>query len=154
MANSDLKVCVQNAKFIVFHINFRKFWNFGKFPNFFLSKVVLFFFSKNFFVKNIFLTIIFSKNFSLLSRPLHSIKVICTEKLSEKIWNGHFSPLQVSSNNFFQKDWYKLRMAKNGNSDFLSDKFSKKDWFSIQNGQKWPFQIFPKSFSQKDWYKF
>ena len=26
----DLKVCVQNVKFIVFHMNFRKFPNFGK----------------------------------------------------------------------------------------------------------------------------
>ena len=37
MANSnlkvpDLKVCVQNVKFIVFHMNFRKFPNFRTFP--------------------------------------------------------------------------------------------------------------------------
>ena len=72
---------------------------------------------------------------SLLSRPLHSIKVICTEKnghsefFSDKKTGTNFyltifskrtgtnsewpkmAVLNVS-NNSFQKDWYKFRMAK------------------------------------------
>ena len=51
----DLKAGVQNAKFIVHYMNFRKFLNFRKFPKYFLSK--FFFFKKYLFLtKMIFLT--------------------------------------------------------------------------------------------------
>ena len=40
------------------------------------------------------------------------VKVICTEKLSEKIRNGQKWQFQIFSNNFSLKDWYKFRIQK------------------------------------------
>ena len=82
-ANDQWIKCVLNAKFIVFHTNFRKYLNFRKFPNyrkfpkkFFCPNLFCF---KDFFLTKMFFDHFFSKNFSLLSRPLHCIKVICIE---------------------------------------------------------------------------
>ena len=94
--------------------------------------------------------------FHCLKRPLHSIKVMCTETLSEKFRmakNGcsEFSltifPKKTGinserpkmaipnfSNNFSQKDWYKFRMAKNGHSEFCPTIFSKKTGINLE----WP----------------
>ena len=80
---------------------------------------------------------------SLLSRPLHSFKVICTEKLSEKIQNGQKWAFQIYSDNFPQKDWYKFGMAK-----IFFWQFSQKDWYKfgmVKNGHsKFFLTIFPK----------
>ena len=57
--------------------------------------------------------------FHCFQDPLHSIKVKCTEKLSEKIWNSQKWPFQIFSDNFSQKDWYKFGMAKNDHSEFF-----------------------------------
>ena len=140
----------------------------------FLSKFV--FFTEAFLGKKCsFLTIIFSKNFLLLSRPLHCIKVICTEKLSEKIqmpkmvvakFFQQFSPkrmvqirngrkwlFQIFFDNFSQKD-IQIQNDQKWLFQIFSDNFPQKD-IQIQNDQKWLlFQIFSNNFSQKDWYKF
>ena len=71
---------------------------------------------------------------SLLSRPLHSIKVIWTEKLSEKTWNSQKWPFQIFSDNFPQKDRYKYEMAKNGHSKFFPTIFPKKNGINLE----WP----------------
>ena len=57
--------------------NISKLWNFGKFPN--IGKFLNFgkIFSKIFVDKNVYPDNIFSRNFSLLSRPLDCIKGIC-----------------------------------------------------------------------------
>ena len=126
----DLKVCVQNMKLFFTQTS----EHFQTLENFFQC---FFFFDKTVFSDNF-----FSKNFSLLSRPLHSIKVICKDKLSKKkTQNGQKWLFQIFSdnfpkktginleqpklavpnffNNFSQKDWYKFRMAKNGHFKFI-----------------------------------
>ena len=72
------------------------------------------------------------KNFSLLSGPLHCIKVICTEKLSEKIQNGQKWLFQFFFDNLPQKDWYKFGMAKNGHSKFFLKIFPKKTGIKLE----------------------
>ena len=75
-ANGQWIKCVLNGKFIVFHMNFRKyldFWtseNFGKkffCPNLFFFSKIFFFWQKCFFWQ------FFSKNFLLLSRPFYTV---------------------------------------------------------------------------------
>ena len=78
----------------------------------------------------------------LLSRPLHSIKVICTEKLSEKIQNCQKWLFQIFSDIFSQKDWYKFRMAKNGCSKFFLTIFPKK----TDINSEWPKMAVPNFF--------
>ena len=85
---------------------------------------------------------------SLLSRPLHSIKVICTEKLPEKIQNDQKWPFQIFSDILSQTDWYKFRMAKNDHFKFFPTIFPKKDWYKFgmaKNGcSEFFLTIFPK----------
>ena len=57
--------------------NFGKFLKFGNFLNFFFFVQICFF--KEFFLTKLFFLTIFFKEFFLLSRPLHCIKVICKE---------------------------------------------------------------------------
>ena len=77
---------------------------------------------------------------SFLSRPLHSIKVICTEKLSEK--NSEWPKMAIP--NFPQKDWYKFGMAENGHSKFFPTIFPKKTGINLE----WPKMAIP-NFSQQ-----
>ena len=107
------------------------------------------FFSKNSFGKKCFFGNFFSRNFLLLSRPLHSVKVICTEKLSEKIQNGQKWPFQTFSDNFPQKDWYKFGMVKNGHFNFFSDNFSQKDWYKFRMVKNDHSKFFPTIFPKK-----
>ena len=123
MADGYLKVCVQNVK-LFFTWTSEHFWTLENFWT--LEIIFLFFqtkmFSWKFFSRNfsllsgplhcikgicMYLLKLHCKNLeiSLLSRPLHFIKVICTEKLSEKIWNSQQWPFQIFSNNFCQIDW-------------------------------------------------
>ena len=67
------------------------------------------------------------------------IKVIDTEKLSEKIQNGPKWPFQMISDNFSQKDWYKFGMAKNGCSEFFLTIFPKKTGINSE----WPKMCIP-----------
>ena len=70
-----------------------------------------------------------------------------------QIWNDQKWPFWIFSDNFSQKDWYKLGMAKNGCSKFFLTIFPKKTGTNL----KWPKMAIPNfsdNFSQKDWYKF
>ena len=79
-ANGRCIKCVLSMKFFAFHMNFGKYLNFGTSENFWKKRIVQICFIQGiFFHKNVFSDNFFSKNFSLLSRPLHCIKVICKE---------------------------------------------------------------------------
>ena len=45
-----------------------------------------------------------------------------------QIWNGQKWPFQIFSNNFSQKDWYRLRMAKNVHSKLIQTFLVQNDW--------------------------
>ena len=76
-ANGRWIKCVLNAKK---HYFSHDLWNLGTLEDFWKNYFVqiCFFFHRFFLTKMFFLTF-FSKNFLLLSRPLHCIKVICIE---------------------------------------------------------------------------
>ena len=59
----------------------------------------------------------------LLSRPLHSIKVTCTEKLSEKIQNGKKWLFLICSNNFPKKTGINLEWPKMAIPNFFQQFF-------------------------------
>ena len=66
----------------------------------------------------------------------YTIKVICTEKLSEKIQNGKKWPFQIFSDNFPKKTGINLEWSKMA-FQFFSDNFSQKDWYKfrmVKNG--------------------
>ena len=106
------------------------------------------------FEKNVFSDNFFSNNLLLPSRPLHCIKVICTDKLSEKIQNGQKWPFQFFSDNFSQKDWYKFRMAKNDHSEFFLTIFSQKDWCKFGMAKNVHSKFIQTFLIQNDWNKF
>ena len=92
--------------------NFRKFLNFRKFPKKFFCPNLFFFFSKNFFgTKMFFLTIFISKNFSLLSRPLHCIKVICIG--TAYLLKFHFKHPEMYKFHCFQDHYISLQISIN-----------------------------------------
>ena len=101
-ANGQEIKCVLNAKFVVFHMTFRKCPNFGKFLNFrkFQKKffvricffIEFFFFDKNGHSKFIpvFLGKIVTKNLEWPFLAILNFYQSFWEKLMEKIWNSHF----------------------------------------------------------------
>ena len=101
-ANGRWIKCVLNVKFIVFHMNFRKYLSFKLQKISELQKIskivqICFFFKEFFFDKNVFSDNLFSKNFPLLSRPLHCIKVICLDVRSNTVYTIHWLPLLLPS---------------------------------------------------------
>ena len=133
------------CKKIVFH-TIGKYPNLGTsenfqtleiFQTFFLSNFI--FFIEFFLTKMFFQTIFFSKNFLLLSRPLRSIKVICTEKLSKKFGmakNGHskFFLTIFPKKTGINSEWPKMAIP-----NFFHNNFFPRRLVQIQNGEKWPF---------------
>ena len=167
--------CVPNVKFIVFHMNFRKYLNFRTSENFWTSEnfqkiffVQICFLQRIFFWQKSFLTIIFSKNFSLLSvlgkivrkksewpfLAILNLYQFFWGKLSEKIQNGQFWPFQICTSLFGKSCWKKFRMAILGHSKFILVYFGKKLLEKIQNGHFWPFQICTSLFQENCQKKF
>ena len=75
---------------------------------------------------------------SLLSRPLHSIKVICTEKLSEKFRMTKNGRSKLFLTIFPKKTGINLEWPKIAILNFFGQ-FFPKTLVQIWNGQKWPF---------------
>ena len=132
-------------------MNFRTVPNFRKFPNF-GKKFSKIFFDKNVFPDNIF----FSRNFSLLSRPLHCIKGICMyllkfhcknpEMYKFHCFQAHYTLLKQYVQKNCQK---KFGTAKNGYSEIFLTIFPKKTGINLE----WPKMVIPNfsdNFSQKD----
>ena len=80
---------------------------------------------------------------SLLSRPSHSIKVICPENCQKKFRMAK-NGCSEFSDNFSQKDWYNSGMAKNGCSKFFLTIFSKMTGINLE----WPKMAVPNFFQQ------
>ena len=72
------------------------------------------------------------------------------EKLSEKIWNGHFWPFQIYTR-LSGKNWWKKAIF--GHSEFIRV-FWEKLMEKIQNGHFWPFQIYTTLLGKNWWKKF
>ena len=53
------------------------------------------------------------------------------------------------SDNFFQRDWYKFGMAKNGCSKFFSNNFFQKDWYKFGTTKNGCSKFFPTVFPKK-----
>ena len=72
------------------------------------------------------------EKFRMAKNCHYTIKVICTEKLSEKIQIGQKWPFQIFPTIFPQKDGYKFGMAKNGCSKIFLTIFPKKNGINFE----------------------
>ena len=74
----------------------------------------------------------------------------------KKTQNGQKWLFQIFSDNFFQKDWYKLETAKNGHSKFFLKIFPKKTGINLGQSKMAIPNFFQQFFPKRliDWYKF